>query len=286
MIRSVNQISRRSFIGSMAAIGAASMLPGCAFAPKGRSNFGGVQIGTITYSYRSMPKGAEAVLQHCVNSGLSSIELMGSTVESYAKGDLAKVKELRKMYEDAGVDIHIVKYGDIGNKNVSDERINYYFDVAKALGSPCITREVSEEAAKRLGPMVDKAGVKVAFHNHTQITQTTYDGPILGYGKNLMINLDIGHYVAANDDSVVKLIEKYQDRIYSIHLKDRKTKANGQGNMPFGEGNTPVIEALKFIQKNKLPIYADIELEYKIPENSDAVKEVARCAQYCKKPLV
>ena len=281
-----NQISRRSFIGSMAALGAASVVPGCAFAPKGRSNFGGVQIGTITYSYRSMPKGAEAVLQHCVNSGLSSIELMGSTVESYAKGDLEKVKELRKMYEAAGVDIHIVKYGDIGNKNVSDEKIKYYFDVAKALGAPCITREISEEAAKRLGPMADEAGVKIAFHNHTQINKTTYDGPILGFGKNLMINLDIGHYTAANEDCAVGIIEKYQDRIYSIHLKDRKNKANGGANMPFGQGNTPVIEALQFIKKNKLPIYADVELEYKIPAGSDAVKEVANCVQYCKKALV
>ena len=286
MIRSGNQISRRSFIGSMAAVGAATAVPGTLFAAKPNSLFGGVQIGTITYSYRSMPKGAEAVLQHCVNSGLSSIELMGYTVESYAKGSLEKVKDLRKMYEDAGVNIHIVKYGDIGNKNVSDERINYYFDVAKALASPCITREVSEEAARRLGPMADKHGVKVAFHNHTQINQTTYDGPILGYGKNLMINLDTGHYVAANDDSVVKLMEKYQNRIYSVHLKDRKTKAHKGSNMPFGEGDTPVLEVMTFIKKNKLPIYADIELEYKIPENSDAVKEVARCLQYCKKPLV
>lgn len=286
MISTANQISRRSFIGSMAAVGAAAAFPGTVLASKPNSKIGGVQIGTITYSYRSMPKSAEAVLQHALNSGLNSIELMGYTVEPYAKGDLKKVKELRKMYEDAGVDIHIVKYGDIGNKNVSDERINYYFDVAKALASPCITREVSEEAAKRIGPMADKHGVKVAFHNHTQINKSTYDGPILSYGKNLMINLDAGHYVAANDDSVVALIEKYQNRIYSLHIKDRKTKAHGQGNMPFGQGDTPVLEIMELLKKKKLPIYADIELEYKIPQGSDAEKEVAKCIKYCKKALV
>ena len=31
---------------------------------------------------------------------------------------------------------------------------------------------------------------------------------------------------------------------------------------------------------------AEVELEYKIPEGSDAVKEVAKCVQYCREALV
>ena len=45
----------------------------------------GVQIGTITYSYRSMPEeSAEATLKYIVDSGISAIELMGGPVESFA----------------------------------------------------------------------------------------------------------------------------------------------------------------------------------------------------------
>ena len=280
-------VSRRSFLGSAAALGAASLVPAKLFGAEAKPNscFGGVQIGTITYSFRSMPKGAEAVLQHVLGGGLSSIELMGDVVESFAGSDLEKVAALKKMYADAGVSIHIVKFGNIGDAKVTDEKIEYYFNVAKALGAKAITREINEEAAKRLGPLADRHGVKVAFHNHTQINATTYDGPILSYGKNLAINLDIGHYVAANEDCVLAFIEKYRDRIYSLHLKDRKSKANGGANMPFGEGDTPVIGALQLLKKAKLPIYADIELEYKIPEGSDAVKEVATCVRYCKQAL-
>ena len=280
--------SRRTFMGGAAALGAASMLPGCRSicGSKGPwSKFGGVQIGAITYSYRSMPGGAEAVLRHVVNSGINSIELMGDVVEKYAAGSLEKVAELRKMYADAGVGIHIVKFGNIGDKSVTDEKAEYYFNAAKALGAGAITREISEEAAKRVGPLADKHGVKVAFHNHTQINATTYDGPILSYGKNLAINLDIGHYVAANDDCVLAIIEKYRDRIFSLHLKDRKTKANKGTNMPFGQGDTPVAEALRLLKKKAWPIYADIELEYPVPADSDAVKEVAKCVQFCKQAL-
>lgn len=282
--------SRRSFMGGLAAAGAVPLLPGCRSMCAGKgpcSKFGGVQVGVITYSYRSMPdKSAEAVLKQVVDSGINSIELMGDVVEKYAGSSLEKVADLRKMYADAGVGIHIVKFGNIGDKNCTDERIAYYFNVAKALGAKAITREISEEAAKRVGPMADQHGVKVAFHNHTQINATTYDGPILSYGKNLAINLNIGHYVAANDDCVLAVIKKYHDRIFSLHLKDRKRKANKGTNMPFGQGDTPIIEALQLLKKNKWRIYADIELEYPIPQGSDAVQEVAKCVQYCKQALI
>ena len=44
-----------------------------------------MQIGTITYSYRSMPdQSAEATLKYIVDSGISGIELMGGPVESFA----------------------------------------------------------------------------------------------------------------------------------------------------------------------------------------------------------
>ena len=45
----------------------------------------GVQVGTITYSFRSMPdQSAEATLKYVVESGISAIELMGGPVESFA----------------------------------------------------------------------------------------------------------------------------------------------------------------------------------------------------------
>jgi sugar phosphate isomerase/epimerase len=56
--------------------------------------------------------------------------------------------------------------------------------------------------------------------------------------------------------------------------------------MPWGEGDTPVADILKLVQKNKWPIYFDIELEYPVPENSNAQKEVIKCVEYCRKILV
>ncbi len=295
-------LSRRTFIGSTAALAASAMLPSRVRAvptAKPDSNFNGVQIGIITYSYRSLPSSAEELLTYITQCGISSIELMGNAAEGFAgapagkrgkemlewrlSAPMEKYAALRKMYNDAGVNIHIVKFGDIGNGNMPDEQIEYYFQVAKALGATGITRELSEEAAKRLGPMADAHEIMIGFHNHTQLTPTTYDGDILSYGKYLGINLDIGHYVAGTNHSPIPLIEKHHDRIVSLHIKDRKV--NNGANMPFGQGDTPVALTLQYMKRNKLTFPADIELEYRVPQDSDAVQEVTKCVQFCKEAL-
>jgi len=56
-------------------------------------------------------------------------------------------------------------------------------------------------------------------------------------------------------------------------------------NQQFGKGETPVIEVLQLIKNKKYPITCDIELEYNIPEGSDAVKEVSKCVDYCRSAL-
>jgi len=289
------KVSRRTFIGGAAALTASTLMPKHASAAeKGKpdSGFGGVQVGAITYSFRSMASSAEAILGYLVTCGLSNVELMGEPAEAFAKkhtpatgvdGPMDGYEALGKMYKDAGVAIHIVKFGNIGDGKMSDQECDYYFRAAKAAGAKGITRELSEDAAKRLGPMADKHEIMIAFHNHAQIKPDTYDGDILSHGKFLGINLDIGHYVAGTSESPIPFIEKHHDRILSLHLKDRK-KHNGK-NMPWGQGDTPIAEVLQLVRKNSFPIYPDIELEYDIPADSDAVKEVMKCVQFCKNAL-
>ena len=68
-----------------AAIGGSSGLLRAFAQARPNSLIDGVQIGAITYSYRSLPEqSAEAVLKYVVDSGISGIELMGGPVESFA----------------------------------------------------------------------------------------------------------------------------------------------------------------------------------------------------------
>ena len=288
--------TRRAFLGGAAAMAACAVLPrlSSAAAAKPNSVFGGVRIGCITYSYRGGINSAQDTLAALLKGGLSEVELMGGPIQSYAgfggKGakptdahrlaQLEKCVELRKMYNDAGVNIHIHKIGFGG----SDEEIEFNFLVAKALGATGITLERSEAMAKKLAPFADKHKVWIGFHNHTNnYPVMDKKDPILEFGQYIGFNFDIGHYFAGTKGlSPIPVIEKYHDRIVSLHLKDRT--ADG-GNLPWGEGKTPVKEVLQLMKKEKWTFPADIELEYKVPQGSDSVAEVAKCVQYCKEAL-
>ena len=294
----------------------------CEASDKPNSKFGGVQIGAITYSYRWMPEATiPAIADQVAASGVSSIELMGFPVEEYVgipggttlkpfkkKGDakakkkydemlkkqhdwrvsvsMDKFKEIRKMFNEAGVKIDILKLGfpDFW----TDEELDYAFNVAKTLGACGLTMEISEKAAKRMAPLAKKHGMYVIFHNHLQPQDPNFSfDKVLACGDHVMLNFDVGHNVKATGKNPVDMLKKYHDRIASIHLKDRVGPSNKAGNpdLPFGKGETPLKEILLTIQQNHWDIPCHIEIEYKPESNSDSVKEVKKSVEYCRRIL-
>jgi sugar phosphate isomerase/epimerase len=290
------------------------------------SNFNGVQIGVITYSWRSMPGTPQDIIHYCQQTGISSIELMGNVAEAYAgapqgperprnfrelseeekqaynlKREEAnkkisewrtsasaskKYKKLRKMFDKAGINIHIVKFSPA---NWSDAEIEYAFESAKILGAKGVSNEIGHEAAKRLGPFAEKHGMVAVMHNHGQPGDPEFNfEDYLAHSPHVMLNLDVGHYFGATGRHPNGIIEQLHDRIYSIHLKDKTAKDADppDTNRPWGEGDTPLEDILELIRDKGYDIYCDIELEYKVPEDSDAVLETKKCVEYCRKILL
>jgi len=228
---------------------------------KPNSVVNGVNLGTITYSYRSMPdQRAEAILRYIVDSGISQIEFMGAPVEAFAGApqmprsavasrgasstpdqqaiqrehatklrawrtsvSMDRFKALRSMFNDAGVSIYAWKQLAT---DMTDEEIEYVFNVAEALGNTHVTLELTDDVAqlKRLGQFAEKK-------------------------------------------------------------KIRTVPANGQKNLPWGTGDTPLVQILQTVRKNRWKMPATIELEYEVPRGSDAVREVAKCFEFCKRAL-
>jgi sugar phosphate isomerase/epimerase len=131
-----------------------------------------------------------------------------------------------------------------------------------------------------------KHGMMTAYHAHTQATITAWDD-LIAQSKGNGVNLDAGHYVAGGGGNPIDAITKYanMNRMCSIHLKDRTTPAHCELNLPWGQGETPIAAILTTIRKNKWKFPATIELEYQIPAGSDAVTEVKKCYEFCKKAL-
>jgi sugar phosphate isomerase/epimerase len=351
-----------------AVLGSAETIFGAFAQAKPNSLIDGVQIGTITYSYRSMPdQSAEATLKYIVDSGISAIELMGGPVESFAGAPVSgrgggpaaggdrgpadpasapsrpprapqpagqwngeqcapergapggagagrggrgrgettpeqqeqarklkdwrtsvsmdAFKKLRRMYNDAGVSIYAWKQL---NPNMSDEELEYVFNVADALGCTHTTLELPTDPAqlKRVGDFAMKKKVYAAYHTHTQGSMTAFD-QAFALSKGNMANVDFGHFVAAGNvgGTPMQFLQKFHDRIASFHLKDRTTPEHCALNLPWGTGETPIKEILQLVKKNKWKIPATIEFEYNIPQGSDAVTEVRNCLEYCRRAL-
>src|SRR6476660_6789907 len=133
-------LTRRIILGGAAGLATHAIMPRTIFGAdetKPNSVFNGVRVGCITYSYRGGADTAEYTLECLLKNGLSETELMDGPIRSYAglpgrpgkgrKGDdsppppidadrpkvreaqLIKCEELRKMYNEAGVNIHIHK---------------------------------------------------------------------------------------------------------------------------------------------------------------------------------
>jgi sugar phosphate isomerase/epimerase len=290
---------------------------------KPNSKINGVQLGLTTYCYRGISHSLEEVLQYVLTSGVNSLEMRsvleeglgipqapgrgarGAALSDAEKAERAKAAaeireaqrkwrlslpmqkyaDIRKMYNDAGVDIHIAKFVPSG---WSDEEIDYAYNAAKALGAYGITDEFTDEASQRLGKFAEKHNSLAIYHTHGQFGQPGFDiDKYLGYSKANRLNLDIGHYFGSTGLHPNNIIEKYHHLIPSIHVKDKTGPKNAQpnANRPFGQGETPIADVLLLIKKEKWPINVDLELEYEIPKDSDPIKEVTKCIEYMRNIL-
>ncbi len=348
-------------------------------AAKPNSVFGGVWVGTITYSFRGLSTTAEDTLKYCVECGISGIELMSNVAEEYAGSPqqqgrggmpgglpgpggvpagvgatprgaagapppaaggpppggergagaapragaqgrgraamtpeqqeamrkraeelknwrlsvpMSKYAAFRKMYEAAGVKIYAFKLPP--TLEMSDDEYAYIWNVGETLGADHLTMELTTDDAllKRVGDYAAKRKLRMAFHTHGQGGASGFDR-VLSASKYTALNFDVGHFYGVNGVSPVPLVEKYHDRIASLHLKDRKGpgapdpsgRGGGGPNMPWGQGETPLREILQVMKKNKYRFPASIEYEYQTPQGSDVLTEMKKCVEYCRKAL-
>jgi len=197
-----------------------------------------------------------------------------------------KYKDVRKKFDDAGIDLALLCFNM--NERTTDDEIEYGFQMAKALGVRAISTSTQVTVSKRIAPFAEKHQLMVGFHGHdntsnpNELSTPESFTAAISYSKFHGVNLDIGHFTAANFDAVA-FIREHHARITNLHVKDRK-KDHGP-NVPFGEGDTPIKEVLRLMAREKYSFPANIEFEYRVPPGSDVVAEVGKCMKYCKDAL-
>jgi len=108
------------------------------------SEYQGVKIGVITYSWRSMPGSPADIIKYCKQTGINSLELMGNIAEEYAGAPSRpeRPEDMRALSDEekAAYRTRLEAYG----KRMSEWRIN----------------EASPNKYQELKDMFDEAGIE------------------------------------------------------------------------------------------------------------------------------
>ena len=273
----------------------------------------GVRLGVQTYSFRDLmrPAGGDmvdpiiAAMKEC---SLTECELWAPQIEppsTFGRGrptpeqaqqtrDAVKAwrletpldhfRAIRKKFESAGMTIYAFNYSP--NGSFTDAEIDRGFEMAKALGAEIITASATLEAARRMVPFAAKHKMPVAMHNHSMVDDpnefatTASLTTALKLSPHFRLNLDIGHFTAANYDAVA-YVREHHASITNLHLKDRK-KDQGP-NTAWGTGDTPIRDVLQLLKKERWPIRAYIEYEHR--GDAGPVEEVKKCYAFAKSAL-
>ncbi len=283
------------------------------------SRMAGVRLGAQSYSFRDLPRepggdAVNAVIKAFTEVGLGDCELWSPQVEPQfgpatgrgtpttpeaqrarekARADLLNwrlqtpldhFRGIKKKFDAAGIAIYAYNYSF--NDTFSDSEIERGFEMARALGAEIITASTTLAVAKRVAPFAEKHQMVVAVHNHSNTSDPNeFATPesfaaAMKLSKYFNVNLDIGHFTAANYDAVA-YIREHHERITNLHVKDRKK--NQGDNVPWGQGETPIREALQLLKAERWPIRAHIEYQYRGAGTS--VDEVKKCYAFAKQAL-
>jgi sugar phosphate isomerase/epimerase len=250
-----------------------------------------VTIGVQSYSFRD--RSLADAIAGMQQLGLRSCELWQDHVEPRG----ITREEKRNWRETVGLDhfhrvrdqfakasIALSAYNISFNDSFSDAEIERGFEMAKALGAPVITSSSNVKTTARVAAAASRHKMVVGMHNHSRVDPNEFASAksltdALQANRYIAVNLDIGHFTAANEDAVAFLTQHHA-RIVTLHIKDRKRDQGA--TLPFGEGDAPIVKVLNLLQQNGWPIPANIEYEYK---GGDTVDEVGKCLAYCRKAL-
>jgi sugar phosphate isomerase/epimerase len=191
---------------------------------------------------------------------------------------------VKKKFNDAGVDIfaYTINY----RNDYTDPEIDKTMEQCHALGTHIIAASTQVTMAQRLVPFAEKHGIQIAFHGHANTrdsnefaTPETF-AKALAMSKNYRINLDIGHFTAANYDAVA-FIQENHEHITHLHMKDRKK--NDGDNQEWGNGDTPIGAVLQLLRDRKYRIPALVEYEYK--GTGTSTEETKKCMDFARAAL-
>ena len=268
--------SRRTFLAQMSLLSAVPFL-GFRSAPAvGRPAAVRFAYSTITWG-----DNLEQAIRDIASLGFTGVQLKNPFAAYGAKPEV-----LKKLLEDAKLEVVMLSSGNANVNTGNDEAeiakhvVNAKF--IKAVGGNRIqltnssrpaTGSVNQEDLVKYGNMLTEIGkrtaglgVETTYHNHMgQLGQTPEEvDTILQHTDPRYVGflLDVAHYRQGGGDPAAA-VKKYKDRIKTLHIKDVKDKAEGNGYqfVELGQGRVDLPAVFAALDAISFQGYAVVELD-------------------------
>lgn len=197
---------------------------------------------------------------------------------------MAFFTEIGQRFRRAGIEVQAFNFGL--KDDCTDAEVERGFAITKALGTRLMTASTTLTMARRTAPFAARHRVFLGLHGHSNLRDPNQLATPKSFEDGLAmspwyrINFDIGHFAAAGFDTL-GFLDKHADRIVSAHLKDRKNDLGA--NMPFGEGDTPILPFVRRVRERGYAIPLILEYEYAGGASTDELK---RALTYVRQALV
>ena len=233
--------------------------------------------------------GLDACIEAFKTVGLGECELFDGHVAPKIKGEeqekwwlsapASHFHEIRTKFDNAGVKLYALTYAF--RKGVTDQESSAVSRRRRRWASNTshrhrmsVLRPALTSTPKNTRSWWASTAMTIPPTPTSSPPPETFARAMKGASQYIGVNLDIGHFVAAGGDPVAYIREHHQ-KIVTLHIKDRKK--NHGANLPFGQGETPIVEVLRLLRDNKWKIPANIEYEYGEAPKLDTIAEVKKC---------
>jgi hypothetical protein len=215
------------------------------------SKINGVQIGVISYSFRSLPdQSAEAVLRYCRELSINAVELMDSPAEEFA-----------------------------GVQAPFDDERYWKVHLRSQPGQPALSPAEQQEHDE----------VMAAFAAYRQQIAVLRTKAVMGPFEQLRRHYEksgVSIYAFRLDS----FDEATTDVEIDYGMRAARALGANQVTLEFPTAMPQVrrlaAAALQLMRDQHYSFPAAIEFEYDIPTGSDAINEIGKCLDYCRQALV
>lgn len=252
-----------------------------------------MRICIATVAYRGW-RGDEfdEALADAANAGYKFIEVQGGRFAGLVEQGESGVEECQEELGQAGLTPVVVYGPGYGGKTMEEAEqsaraITKYVKAAHQLGCRV---EVSSDGPRLEGgleriirtlellePEIEKWDMKLGLEPHlnNRLERIEDYDTIFAVVKNPRIGvcIDTGHFHSAGVD-VPRLIDKYPDRIFHVHIKDHL----GTESVPFGQGETDNLGCLRALKRIGYQGFLSVELE--VRDKAETPAYVRRAREY------